>query len=124
MLKQIRWDEVAREQLNPQLQRQFFTAGGVTVARFHMARGLRIPTHHHESGQITNVLCGALRIWVEGREHLLRDGDVLCIPGHTPHNTEVLEDTVVLDIFSPPRTDWAAGEDAYLRSVAGAEVVE
>jgi quercetin dioxygenase-like cupin family protein len=124
MLKQIRWDEVAREQLSPQLQRQFFTAGGVTVARFHMRQGLQIPTHHHESGQITNIVHGAVRMWVEGNEYLLREGDIICIPGGTPHHTQVLEDTIVLDVFSPPRTDWLAGEDAYLRSVASAEAVE
>jgi hypothetical protein len=27
----------------------------------------------------------------------------------------VLEDSVVLDVFSPPRQDWIDGDDAYLR---------
>jgi hypothetical protein len=28
---------------------------------------------------------------------------------------EALEDTLVMDVFSPPRADWIAGDDAYLR---------
>jgi hypothetical protein len=28
---------------------------------------------------------------------------------------EALEDTVVLDIFTPAREDWIRGDDAYLR---------
>jgi quercetin dioxygenase-like cupin family protein len=42
-------------------------------------------------------------------------GEVLHIPSHVPHRAEALEDTVDVDIFSPPREDWLAGSDAYLR---------
>jgi len=31
------------------------------------------------------------------------------------HAVEVLEDSIVLDLFSPPREDWIRGDDAYLR---------
>jgi hypothetical protein len=33
-----------------------------------------------------------------------------------PHSAEALEDTIDVDIFSPPREDWLNGTDAYLRS--------
>lgn len=115
MLKHIRWDDVETEQLNPKLKRQFFTSGGVTLARLVMSRGLQIPTHHHSSEQITNIVQGSIKMWLEGKEYLLRAGDVLCIPANLPHHTEALEDTVCLDVFSPPRTDWLAGQDTYLR---------
>jgi quercetin dioxygenase-like cupin family protein len=39
----------------------------------------------------------------------------LAIPPHAPHEVEALEDTVVLDIFTPAREDWIRGDDAYLR---------
>ena len=32
-----------------------------------------------------------------------------------PHEVEALEDSVVLDVFSPVREDWLRGDDAYLR---------
>lgn len=115
MLKHIRWEEIKTERLNPKLDRQFFTSGGVTVARLIMQKGLLIPTHHHVSEQITSIVQGRLKMWLEGKEVDLREGDVLCIPANLPHHTEALEDTVCLDIFSPPRTDWLAGEDDYLR---------
>lgn len=115
MLKHIRWDEIETEQLNPKLMRQFFNSGGVTMARLTMAAGLVVPTHHHGSEQITNVVQGSIKMWLEGKEYLLRAGDVLCIPANLPHTTEVLEDAICLDVFSPPRTDWLAGEDSYLR---------
>jgi quercetin dioxygenase-like cupin family protein len=121
MLKKIHWDDLPKEQLNPQLERQFFTAGGVTLARFHMKKGLRIPTHHHVSEQVMSVLRGSVKVWVEGEEYLLHEGSVLPIPANTPHSTEVLADTLIVDVFSPPRTDWVAGGDGYLRGVTTAQ---
>ncbi|MFB3812790.1 MAG: cupin domain-containing protein [Terriglobales bacterium] len=118
MLKQIRWDELTKEQLSPKLLRQYFTAGDVTIARFQMKQGLRIATHHHVSEQIMNIQQGVVKVWTDGGEYLLREGDVLCIPPNMPHSSEVLADAVVLDVFSPPRTDWVAGEDAYLRGIS------
>ena len=32
------------------------------------------------------------------------------------HEVEALEDSIVLDVFSPVRVDWLRGDDAYLRS--------
>jgi quercetin dioxygenase-like cupin family protein len=52
------------------------------------------------------VLQGALRFLVEGEEIIVREGEVLHIPSGTPHQTEALEDTFELDVFSPIRSDW------------------
>jgi hypothetical protein len=32
-----------------------------------------------------------------------------------PHRAEALDDSLVLDVFSPVREDWRRGDDAYLR---------
>jgi hypothetical protein len=32
-----------------------------------------------------------------------------------PHEALALEDTVDIDVFSPPRADWIDGSDSYLR---------
>jgi quercetin dioxygenase-like cupin family protein len=37
------------------------------------------------------------------------------IPSGVPHSAVALEDTLDLDIFSPPRQDWIEKSDAYLR---------
>jgi hypothetical protein len=36
-------------------------------------------------------------------------------PGPHEQTTEALEDTLDIDIFSPPREDWLDGSDTYLR---------
>ena len=40
---------------------------------------------------------------------------MLVIPSGVPHGAVALEDTLDLDVFSPPRQDWLEGTDAYLR---------
>jgi len=58
---------------------------------------------------------GALKFELEGREVIVRKGDVLHIPSNVPHRAVALEDTLDLDIFSPIRLDWLTGQDDYLR---------
>ena len=41
--------------------------------------------------------------------------ELLTIPSNVPHRAEALEDTLDVDVFSPPREDWLSGTDAYLR---------
>jgi quercetin dioxygenase-like cupin family protein len=42
-------------------------------------------------------------------------GEVLTIPPNMPHKAEAVEDTVDLDVFTPPRADWINQTDQYLR---------
>jgi len=58
---------------------------------------------------------GALKFWIDGRVVIVNAGDVLVIPPHMPHKAEALEDTVDMDVFTPPRADWIKKTDQYLR---------
>jgi len=116
MLKYTRWQDVELEQLNPLLQRQLVVGESVMVARILMKKGSVVPLHSHLNEQITYVLDGALQFRLDGREIVVRSGEVLCIPPHMPHEALALEDTVDLDIFNPPREDWINKTDAYLRT--------
>lgn len=85
------------------------------LARIILRKGSIVPTHSHDNEQITYVLEGALKFVIEGKELIVRGGEILVIPSNVPHSAEALEDTVDLDIFCPPRADWINGTDAYLR---------
>jgi len=89
----------------------------VMVARILMKKGSIVPLHSHMNEQITYVLDGALQFRLDGREIVVRSGEVLCIPPNMPHEALALEDTVDLDIFNPPREDWINKTDSYLRTV-------
>ena len=70
--------------------------------------GSHLPEHQHPHEQITHVLRGRLRLTVAGAPHELVAGQSLCIPGAMPHSADTLEDTLVIDTFSPPREDLLA----------------
>ena len=109
------FNEMPVEHLNPLLERQFVSAEQAMLARILLRKGCIVPLHHHENEQITYVLEGALLFTLEGREIIVRAGEVLVIPPNVPHSAEALEDTIDLDVFTPPRQDWISGTDAYLR---------
>jgi len=109
------WSNVPAEQINPSISRQFITGDRVTVARFELKRGGIVPMHAHENEQVSFVLDGALKFKIDGREIIVRGGEVLQIPGTVPHEVEVLEDTLVVDVFSPVRQDWIDKTDTYFR---------
>ena len=116
MLKHIRWDEIEVEKLNPLLERRFISGEHLTLARFRLGKGCQIPQHSHHNEQFTFVVEGALKLIFPEREVVVRSGEVCCIPPNLPHAAEAVENCNVIDVFSPPRADWTAHDDAYLRT--------
>lgn len=115
-LKYIPWNTVELENLNALLQRQLVVGQDIMVARVLMKKGCIIPLHSHQNEQLTYILEGALKFWIDGKEIVVNAGEVLTIPRHMPHKAEALADTVDLDVFNPPRADWLNKNDDYLRS--------
>src|ERR1700704_920182 len=109
------WDQIEKEQLNPRAARQVIHADTMTVARLYLAKGCFVPEHSHHNEQISMIERGSLKFVIAGQEQVVKTGEVLRIPPHVPHSAEALEDSIAVDLFSPPREDWQRGDDAYLR---------
>ena len=75
--------------------------------------GAVAPEHHHEHEQLGMVLRGSIRFRVGDEERELGPGETWEIPSNTPHRAEAGPDGAsVLDLFAPPRSEWAEGEAA------------
>ncbi len=85
------------------------------LARVLLKKGCIVPKHSHHNEQLTYIVEGALKFWIDGKEITVHAGEVLCIPSNMPHMAEAMEDTVDLDVFTPPRADWINKTDQYLR---------
>jgi quercetin dioxygenase-like cupin family protein len=112
------WDQMPRESVSPMLDRRLITGDHMMIAHVYLKQGCIVPKHSHENEQITYILEGALKFWIgddESQEMMVRAGEVLHIPAHVPHKAEAMEDTLDVDVFSPPRQDWLDKTDAYLR---------
>ena len=107
-----------KERVSDSLQRRLITADRMMLTHVYLDKGCIVPKHSHENEQLTYVLEGALHFWIgeDGAEEVVvRAGEVLVIPSHVPHKAEALEDTLDVDVFSPPRQDWLDKTDDYLR---------
>ncbi len=110
------WEDMPRERVTDALSRRLITGKRMMLAQVYLDKGCIVPRHSHENEQLTYILEGSLRFWIgeDGEEELVvRAGQVLHIPSNVPHMAEALEDTLDVDVFSPPRQDWLDGTDTY-----------
>src|SRR3954453_18212897 len=110
-----------KEEVKAGLHRRLITTERMMLAHVYLDQGAVVPRHEHENEQLTYILEGTLRFWLGDDEAGVVDpapGEVLHTPPPLPHRAEALEDTLDVDVFSPPRQDWLDGTDAYLRAPA------
>src|SRR6478672_9769994 len=113
-----RWEDMPKERVTDQLQRRLITGDRMMLAHVYLEKGCIVPRHSHDNEQLTYILEGALKFWIgEDESEILTvsAGEVLHIPSNVPHKAEALVDTLDVDVFSPPRADWLAKTDDYLR---------
>lgn len=111
-----RWEEMERERVTDAIERRIINGDRMMLTHVYLRKGAVVPRHSHENEQFTYVLEGALRFWIgeDGAEvSEVRAGEVLHIPSNVPHMAEALEDTLDVDVFSPPRQDWLDKTDDY-----------
>lgn len=118
LVRHYSWNDIPAEQLKKGLSRKLITGERMMIAHVYFESGEEVPRHSHENEQLTYILSGALRFWFgahDEQEVTVRAGEVVVIPSNVPHRAVALEKTLDVDVFAPPRQDWLAGTDAYLR---------
>ncbi|CAN5634030.1 hypothetical protein BH24CHL9_BH24CHL9_05970 [soil metagenome] len=79
----------------------------ITLAVIELAPGSIVPEHEHPHEQLGICIQGSLTFRVGGEERELGPGGTWRIgPGVLHRGTAGPEGAVVLDVFSPPRSDW------------------
>jgi len=114
----FRWDDMEKERVTDMLSRRLITGDRMMLAHVYLKKGCIVPKHSHENEQLTYILEGALKFWIgedQKEEIVVSAGEVLLIPSNIPHKAEALEETLDVDVFSPPRQDWLKKTDDYLR---------
>lgn len=114
-MEQYDWNAMPEEQLNPHVTRRAVHTANLTIARLQITKGALVPEHSHVNEQVATVERGSLRFTIGGQDLVVGAGQSVAIPSNVPHSVVALEDTTVVDVFSPRRDDWLRGDDAYLR---------
>jgi quercetin dioxygenase-like cupin family protein len=76
-LQHVQWQALAVENLTPLFQRQLVVGTNIMVARVQLKKGCLVPEHHHLHEQVSCVMQGAIKFWIDGREIVVRAGEVL-----------------------------------------------
>lgn len=101
------WDKIPVEQTAEGIERQMVVGQNVMMCRFRFAPFVVTPEHTHPHEQMTLVVQGKVRFFIDGEERIVSAGDVLHFPPHNRHGATMLDEEVILiDIFSPIREDF------------------
>jgi quercetin dioxygenase-like cupin family protein len=76
------------------------------LCEFKLEKGAHIPPHHHPYEQTGYLLSGKVNFRIADSWYPAEHGDSWCIPENVEHEVEVLENSVVLEVFSPIRPDY------------------
>jgi quercetin dioxygenase-like cupin family protein len=78
----------------------------VMVSAFK-GKGMQDPMHQHDDHEsVAYLLSGRMRVVIGGTEFIAEPGTAWIHPRGVPHFSEALEDSVQLEIKSPPRKTW------------------
>ena len=77
-----------------------------SLGEFFLEKGSIVPTHSHPHEQTGYMISGRMNFKIAGEDHNAEAGDSWSIPGNVEHSVEVLEDSVVIEVFSPVREDY------------------
>lgn len=91
------WDEIPLETVTEMVARKAVVTPTTRVTQMYVKQGALVPVHRHGTEQWIYVLQGALRVRVEGSLHTVREGEMLQLAAHAPHECEALDDTFLIE---------------------------
>ena len=99
--------EAKAVEMFPGVVRRTLASGDrATVVEVTIAKGTAVPVHQHEHEQVGYVARGRVRFEIGGETRELVQGDSYLALSNVPHGVVALEDSIAIDIFSPPRTEY------------------
>jgi len=107
----LNWADIPVEHPAEGIERQMVVGQNLMIVRFRFVPFLVTPEHTHAHEQMSIVVSGRVRFFIEGRETIASPGDVLHFPSNCLHGATMMDEEVVLiDIFSPIREDFLTHE--------------
>ena len=93
----------------PGLRRQVMSySPSMMLVRHTMIKDWVGARHSHPHEQMVYIVRGRIRFEHPGGVFDVGPGDSFLVPGNVEHQASALEDSEVLDIFTPMREDYAA----------------
>lgn len=99
-------DTEAVEMFDGVYRRTMGTTDEAMLCQFQFEANSTVPLHHHMNDQVGYVVSGKVEITVGKTIQIMNAGDSYAIPGGIQHSLKVIEDSILIDVFSPPREDY------------------
>ena len=109
-------NNVEDDHVSPAYSRKAVYGESLAVAKLEVHKGEVTQPHSHDTEEIIYLLRGAWLFHLPDGDVLLKDNQMLCIPAGVEHSSEVLEDSVAIDVCAKTRPDWLSGQDRALHS--------
>lgn len=109
-LHTIDWNAIPWERVREGVERKGFSGEGATVALNRLAPGHEPRPHSHPHEQISYIVQGTMRMFIDDQSTLMKAGSLVVIPPNAKHWGVVEGDETVLnlDVFTPKRAEYAA----------------
>jgi quercetin dioxygenase-like cupin family protein len=76
------------------------------LSEFRLEKGSLLPRHSHPYEQTGYMISGRMRLHIGAEAHEVEPGDSWNVPLNLEHGAEVLEDSIIIELFSPVRPDY------------------
>jgi quercetin dioxygenase-like cupin family protein len=76
------------------------------LAEHQMVKGWAGAMHSHPHDQVVYIVRGHLRVNCLGQTFELRAGDTFVVRGGVQHGASAIEESLVIDVFTPCREDY------------------
>lgn len=103
----VRFDGIKPSTPEPGLTRRVgSTNDKLTIVEHRMEKGWVGARHSHPHDQVVYIVRGHLKVTCADTTFEVRDGDSFVVKGGIEHQASALEDSLVVDAFTPCRTDY------------------
>ena len=103
----VKNNSVKKENLGGGVGRKILARGGkLMMVEVCFEKGGIGVVHTHPHEQISYVHKGSFEFELDGKKEIVRAGDTIYVPSNIPHGVVALEESVIVDIFTPQREDF------------------
>lgn len=80
--------------------------GNLMAVEVHFEKNALGKVHSHYHEQVSYIVEGSFELEINGVKKLVSKGDTFYVKSNLPHGVLALEDSIILDVFTPQREDF------------------
>ena len=104
----VKDSDISPKQISDLAVRRSVCGENLMVTRYEVKAGSEFGAHRHPEEQMGYVIRGCIEFFVGEPESrfLFETGTFFRFAPNEPHRSRVLEDSLVIDVFAPPRQEY------------------